>query len=140
MLFRSASAGEPPDFVRRTEIMYALRNLIENAVAFSRAKVTVSARWSTESVEILVTDDGPGFSPDVIDQLGEPYVSTRRTVPGAKTPEADIDGGGMGLGFFIAKTLIERTGARLVASNGVRGQNGAIIRLIWPRAVVEPAD
>ena len=135
-----ASAGEPPDFVRRTEIMYALRNLIENAVAFSRAKVTVSARWSTESVEILVTDDGPGFSPDVIDQLGEPYVSTRRTVPGAKTPEADIDGGGMGLGFFIAKTLIARTGARLVASNGVRGQNGAIIRLIWPRAVVEPAD
>jgi len=135
-----ASSGEPPDFVRRTEIMYALRNLIENAVAFSRAKVTVAARWSTDTVEISVSDDGPGFSPDVIDQLGEPYVSTRRTLPGMKSAGADVDGGGMGLGFFIAKTLIERTGARLAASNKVRGQAGAIIRLIWPRHLVEPTD
>lgn len=135
-----ASAGEPPDFVRRTEIMYALRNLIENAVAFSRAKVVVAARWSADTVEISISDDGPGFSANVIDQLGEPYVSTRRTVPGRKAPDADIDGGGMGLGFFIAKTLIERTGARLVAANATRGQTGAIIRLIWPRKVVEPRD
>lgn len=135
-----ASAGEPPDFVRRTEIMYALRNLIENAVAFSRAKVVVAARWSADTVEISISDDGPGFSANVIDQLGEPYVSTRRTVPGRKSPDADIDGGGMGLGFFIAKTLIERTGARLAAANASRGQTGAIIRLIWPRSVVEPRD
>ncbi len=135
-----ASAGEPPDFVRRTEIMYALRNLIENAVAFSRSKVVVAARWSADTVEISISDDGPGFSANVIDQLGEPYVSTRRTVPGSKSPDADIDGGGMGLGFFIAKTLIERTGARLAAANASRGQTGAIIRLIWPRNVVEPRD
>ena len=135
-----ASAGEPPDFVRRTEIMYALRNLIENAVAFSRTKVVVAAKWSADTVEISISDDGPGFSANVIDQLGEPYVSTRRTVPGSKPPGADIDGGGMGLGFFIAKTLIERTGARLAAANASRGRTGAIIRLIWPRRVVESRD
>lgn len=135
-----ALAGEPPEFIRRTEIMYALRNLIENAVAFSRSKVTVSARWSLDSVEISIADDGPGFSPDVIDQLGEPYVSTRRTIPGRARADTDIDGGGMGLGFFIAKTLVERSGARLIAANAARGQNGAIIRLIWPRKVIEPSD
>jgi len=134
-----AVAGEPPDFIRRTEIMYALRNLIENAVAFSRSKVTVSASWSDERVAVSIQDDGPGFSAEVIDQLGEPYVSTRRNVPGAATVGADIDGGGMGLGFFIAKTLIERTGARLTASNAARGQSGAIVRLIWPRSLVEAA-
>lgn len=132
-----ATAGAPPDFVRRTEILYALRNLIENAVAFSRKRVTVGARWWADTVEISITDDGPGFSADVIDQLGEPYVSTRRTLPGEQAVAADIDGGGMGLGFFIAKTLVERTGARLIAANAARGQSGAIIRLIWPRAVVE---
>lgn len=132
-----AGAGEPPDFIRRTEIMYALRNLIENAVAFSREKVTVGARWSEDSVEISISDDGPGFSADVIDQLGEPYVSTRRTLPG-KAKSEDGDGGGMGLGFFIAKTLIERTGGRLIAANAARGEAGAIIRLIWPRDRVEP--
>ncbi len=132
-----ADAGEPPDFVRRTEILYALRNLIENAVAFAKSHVTVSARWWADTVEIAITDDGPGFSPDIIDQLGEPYVSTRRTVPGDHTPDSAVDGGGMGLGFFIAKTLVERSGARLIAANRTRGQRGAVVRLVWPRAMIE---
>ncbi len=131
-----AEAGPPPDFVRRTEILYALRNLVENASAFSRKRVTIGARWSKDDVEISVGDDGPGFSPEVIDQLGEPYVSTRRQQPG-QAAMADIDGGGMGLGFFIAKTLVERTGARLIAANRVRGASGAVVRLVWPRAAVE---
>lgn len=128
-------AGEPPDLTRRTEILYALRNLIENAVAFARARVTVRARWTAAELEIAVIDDGPGFGADIIDQLGEPYVSTRQARDGA--PAADIDGGGLGLGFFIAKTLVERTGARLIAANRGRGETGAVVRLVWPRARVE---
>ena len=128
-------AGEPPELIRRTEILYALRNLIENAVGFARAKVTVRARWTATEVEIAVIDDGPGFGTEVIDQLGEPYVSTRQARDGR--PHADIDGGGLGLGFFIAKTLVERTGARLIAANRGRGESGAVVRLVWPRVLVE---
>jgi len=142
-----ARSGEPPDFVRRIEILYALRNLIENAVAFSRTRITISARWWADAVEIAIADDGPGFPAEIIDQLGEPYVSSRRPHPGSQNGHSsrqtggreasEREGGGLGLGFFIAKTLVERTGARLTAVNRPRGTPGAIVRLIWPRRVVE---
>jgi two-component system sensor histidine kinase RegB len=80
-----------------------------------------------------VTDDGPGFAPDVINRIGEPYVTMRgRRRPG----EADTPGG-LGLGFFIAKTLLERTGAILSFENRALPDTGAIIRVRWPRSALE---
>ena len=132
---RGAKAGEPPELSRRIEILYALRNLIENAVGFARSRVIVRARWTADDLEIAILDDGPGFGPEVIDELGEPYVSGRARHDGTRRGQAE--GGGLGLGFFIAKTLLERTGARLIAANRGRAGAGAVVRIVWPRRLIE---
>ena len=108
-----------PEVGRRPEIIQGLTNLVENAVDFARSKVTVRAEVGPRDVRIQVLDDGPGMSHDVLSALGEPYVSSRK------------DGEGLGLGVFIAKTLLERTGAQMVISN--RKTGGAQFELIWPR-------
>jgi two-component system sensor histidine kinase RegB len=116
-------AGEEPVVPRRPEIVQGLSNLLENAVDFAASRVVVTVRWSAERVSLLIEDDGPGFGVDILSALGEPYVTSR--------PE----GGGMGLGVFIAKTLLERTGARLAFAN--RREGGAAIEIAWPRAILE---
>jgi two-component system sensor histidine kinase RegB len=124
-------AGEPV-VARNPAIMYGLGNLVENAVDFANDRVTVSADWNADQVSLVVTDDGPGFAPDVINRIGEPYVTMRgRRRPGEETP------GGLGLGFFIAKTLLERTGAVLSFENRTLPETGAIIRVRWPRSSLE---
>jgi two-component system sensor histidine kinase RegB len=115
--------GEPPVVRRRPEIVQGLANLLENAVDFAEAHVTVTVRWGSERIVIRIEDDGPGFGVDILSALGEPYVTSR------------ADTGGMGLGVFIAKTLLERTGARLAFAN--RRSGGAAIEITWPRAILE---
>jgi two-component system sensor histidine kinase RegB len=103
--------------------------LIENATDFAKSEVRIIARWNKAILEITVEDDGPGFSPDVIDRIGEPYITTRA---GRHTKhEADS---GLGLGLFIAKTLLERSGASVITSNRLPPQSGARITIRWPRA------
>ncbi len=116
-----AGAGEPPTVQRRAELMYALRNLIENAVSFATSKVVLSADWSDKDISLQITDDGPGFDAAVRDRLGEPYVTAR-----AEKKRA----GGLGLGLFISKTLLERTGAKVRFAN--RSDGGAIVSMVWP--------
>ncbi|WP_346927999.1 ATP-binding protein, partial [uncultured Arthrobacter sp.] len=79
-----------------------------------------------------IADDGQGYSPDVIDRLGEPYVTTRRA-------DAQLAGehGGLGLGIFIAKTLLERSGARLRLLNRKPPEKGALVSIEWPRVEFE---
>jgi two-component system sensor histidine kinase RegB len=77
-----------------------------------------------------VRDDGPGFAPEVLAKLGEPYVTSR---PGAETMRSGHVG--MGLGFFIAKTLLERTGAAVDFRNGRGG--GAVVTARWARSAIE---
>jgi two-component system sensor histidine kinase RegB len=125
--------GEPT-FARNPAILYGLGNIVENAVDFAAESVTVTARWDDDNVWIVVTDDGPGFAPGVIDRIGEPYV-TMRGRPRADQTEAP--GGGLGLGFFIAKTLLERSGAVLGFENRVFPQTGAIVTVRWPRESLE---
>ncbi len=117
------SPAREPEIARRAEIMHGLGNLIENAVEFSRQAVEVRVRWSEKQVAIDVLDDGPGFPPGLLAELGEPYLSTRR------------DEGRLGLGLFIAKTLLERTGARVAFHN--RQGGGAQVSVEWPRAILE---
>ena len=83
-------------------------------------------------MRIEIGDDGPGFAPEVLLRVGEPYVTTR----GADKPATE-EGSGLGLGLFIAKTLIERSGAQLSFTNAPLPATGAIVRIIWPRAAFE---
>jgi two-component system sensor histidine kinase RegB len=126
-----ATAGQPgPEepLVRRSpEIMHGLNNLIQNAVQFARREVSVTTFWDKAAVSVEIADDGPGFALHLLGRLGEPYVSTRA---GA----ADH----MGLGIFIAQSLLERSGAKLVFDNLPEG--GAHVAIFWNRANLEMVE
>ncbi len=130
-----AKQGQEPEPIcrRNPGIIYGLGNLIENAIDFARSEVKIIARWNASFVEVAIEDDGPGFSPDVIGRLGEPYVTTKKDRR-AKSEE-DF---GLGLGLFIAKTLLERSGAAVIPSNVAAPQSGARVTIRWPRATFEP--
>lgn len=128
-------AAKEPLGVRRPGVLYGLGNIIENATEFARSKVMIRAIWDDQDVEVQVIDDGPGFQPEVIENLGEPYVTTRPQ--GAHRRGSGKRGGGLGLGFFIAKTLLERSGARLRFENRAAPETGAVVRIIWPRKSFE---
>jgi two-component system sensor histidine kinase RegB len=118
----------PLDVRRMPEIVHALGGIVENAVGFARTRVDFEARWDAAQVEITVRDDGPGFSPAILGRLGEPYLTER-----------DQEGmaGGLGLGFFISKTLLERTGGKLEVRNRRPPNQGAIVKTVWPRNAIE---
>lgn len=129
--------GSPaPVFRRNPAITYGLGNLLENATDFAKSTITVKAQWSSRLVEIAVGDDGPGFDQTIFDRLGDPFVTTR---PGyGQRPVADDDRHeGMGLGLFIAKTLLERSGASVGLSNAKPPGQGATITISWPRSAVD---
>jgi two-component system sensor histidine kinase RegB len=128
---RAGEGNRPPDVIRKPEIIHALGAFIENAASFAAKEVSVTARWSDDEVRIYVTDDGPGFASSVLAKLGEPYFSERRI---------EQRGGGMGLGFFIACTLLERTGARVTPYNRQLPARGAVIRIVWPRSAIEAPE
>jgi two-component system sensor histidine kinase RegB len=119
-----------PDLWRRPEVLHAMTSIVENAFDFARKEILVTARFDAESLAVEVRDDGPGFSPQVLAKLGEPYVTSRPGAEGSRTGHV-----GMGLGFFIAKTLLERTGAVVDFRNGRRG--GAVVAARWPRSRIE---
>lgn len=126
--------SKEPVSVRNPGILYGLGNLIENAADFAESKVEIRTEWDEGHVGITIADDGPGFPAPVKERLGEPYVTTR---PAGGKPSPRDDGHGMGLGFFIAKTLLERSGARLTFANRQPPGHGAIIDIVWPREVFE---
>ncbi|MEZ5939389.1 MAG: ActS/PrrB/RegB family redox-sensitive histidine kinase [Hyphomonadaceae bacterium] len=117
-----------PTVIRKPEIIHALGAFVENAVSFASTEVTVNARWSEKEIRIYITDDGPGFAPTVLAKLGEPYFSERKV---------EQRGGGLGLGYFIAVTLLERTGARITPYNRQSPARGAVVRITWPRNALE---
>ena len=127
----AAGEAEEPVGGRNPAILYGLGNLLENAVDFAHARVEVAAAWSGDDVAVTIIDDGPGFAPEIMDRIGEPYVTSRRR--GRQEGEAS----GLGLGFFIAKTLLERSGATLDFQNRVFPDRGAVVRVHWGRAEFE---
>jgi two-component system sensor histidine kinase RegB len=122
-----------PDLWRRPEILHAVAAIVENAYDFARAEILVTARFDAQTIGIEVRDDGPGFAPHVLAKLGEPYVTSRPGAEGSRTGHI-----GMGLGFFIAKTLLERTGARVEFRNG--SKVGAIVTARWARVRMEAPE
>ena len=133
VIFEMIGEGPAPVLRRRPEIIYGLRNFIENASAFAASKVLVTAQWTAKDLSISIHDDGPGFAPEILARLGEPYVSVR-----ARSRSAAGRKGGLGLGFFIAKTLLERSGAKITFDNlewrGSGSAAGAWVSAAWPLA------
>lgn len=126
----AAGQGDEPMVRRSVGLLYGLGNIIENAADFARSEVRVVAQWDAGTLSIAITDDGPGFPPELLARLGEPYLTTRPRGAEGST------GGGLGLGIFIAKTLLERTGARLSFVNA-SPQGHAQVLISWPRGAVE---
>lgn len=138
--------GTPPLLRRRPETIHALRNIIDNALRHAESTVRIDMRWSDARLMVKVCDDGPGFNPSVLKQLGTPFVRGPRRLPDpattnpANTAAPDTDAserksGGLGLGLFIAETLLSHTDATLEATNTPIG--GACIEIIWRRASLD---
>lgn len=132
---RDAEGGptEEPLVLRTPEIMHGLGNLIQNAIQFAEQEVVVTTSWSEDTVAVDIVDDGPGFPPAVLARIGEPYLSGRAALAQPTgTPH-------MGLGIFIAQSLLERTDARVGFANVPDG--GAQVVIEWQRhnlAAMEP--
>jgi two-component system sensor histidine kinase RegB len=128
----AVAATREPVGARNPAVLYGVGNILENAVDFARTTVEVNAWWNAETVEIVISDDGPGIAPDMLKRIGEPYLSRRRSAD-----EADRERAGLGLGVFIARSLLERTGARVSFSNRTFPDHGAVVQIAWPRARFE---
>lgn len=133
-------AGPQPRVWRAPELRHGLGNLIENAADFANARVHVELSWDAATIHVTVQDDGAGFAPEILERIGEPYTTSRPGRHALEEDELGTDaelGGheGMGLGFFIAKTLIEQTGGSVIAGNV--SQAGARVEVRWPRGAID---
>lgn len=136
----------PPPIHRQPELIHGVRNLVQNAVDFASGTVWIEGRWSATQISLRIMDDGQGYAPQVIGRIGDPFVRRRRNVSEvSQRPGYE----GMGLGLFIAKTLLERTGAELSFANGTEKygsvedraeRTGAIVEVVWPRAKIDARD
>lgn len=140
-------AGPPPRqpvILRRPEVIHGLRNVIQNAVDFARAQVWIEAEWTRRRILVRVLDDGPGYPAHLMGRIGDPFLRLRRD-PTARPERPEYEG--MGLGLFIAKTLLERTGAELSFANAadpylsaaLRPERcGAIVEITWAAEDLAP--
>ncbi|MBC8239287.1 MAG: ActS/PrrB/RegB family redox-sensitive histidine kinase [Alphaproteobacteria bacterium] len=124
VMVKAGATTIPPVVQRSPELVQGLGNLVENATEFAKSQVDLEYTWNDEQVELSISDDGPGFAAHILGLLGDPYISTR---PGS---------GRMGLGVFISKTLLERTGAALHFFNRRQGL-GATVVIRWPRHIID---
>lgn len=126
--------GEAPIITRQPEILYGLGNFIDNAADFAKSTVRVTADWDEDKITLKIVDDGPGFPSRVLDSLGEPFLTTRmRETKSARGHDHE----GLGLGVFIAKTLIEHTGGQVHFANSSSSGEGAVVTVTWARGDLE---
>ncbi len=112
---------EEPEIIYKDEIMYALSNIIQNAITYSNNVITVELKYYKTNLKITISDDGNGFPKDIIDKLGEPYISKNNQ--------------GMGLGIFIAKNLIENMGGNTNFYNSIEGK--AVVEIIFENSILD---
>ena len=142
-IFDNLQFDGQPNVYRRPEIIHGIRNLVQNAVDFAQSKVWIQLDWKTDRVLVKISDDGFGFPSEMIGRLGDPFVH-KKLYKNVERSSQKYEG--MGLGLFIAKTLLERTGAKVTFSNsdmlkderiqGVR-QEGAIVKVVWSKNLLE---
>ena len=136
---RQSEGSANRTFCGKPEIIHGLRNLIQNAVDFAETSVWAELSWTPETLTMRIIDDGPGFPPHQLGRMGDPFL--RRSAR-AQSSGARAEYEGMGLGLFIAKTLLERTGATLRFANGpetakARARRGAVVEVTWPRGMIQ---
>jgi len=145
------SPQDQPEIPRQAEIVHGLRNLVQNAVDFAAHTVWIDINWDDTYLRIHVGDDGPGYPPELIGRIGDPFVRKRKTREATTDTRPGYEG--MGLGLFIAKTLLERSGAALTFANGTETPwlqpdahdtppelarpTGAIVEVVWKRTDIE---
>ncbi len=112
--------NEEPEIIFKDEIMYALGNIIQNATFYSKDLVTVKLYYTKINLKIIITDDGVGFAKDIIDKLGQPYISKNNQ--------------GMGLGIFIAKNLIENMGGNINFYNSK--DDNAVVEITFDNSIL----
>ncbi|MEO0361665.1 MAG: ATP-binding protein, partial [Pseudomonadota bacterium] len=140
-------AVDQPSVIRKAETVHGLRNLVQNAVDFAETTIWIDVSLSRASLRVVVGDDGAGFPEEVLQRIGDPFVTSRPRQALADRGGEEAEHQGMGLGLFIAKTLLERTGARVSFANAgkeVRRANrgaplesrrpsGAVVAVVWPK-------
>ncbi|MBI78611.1 MAG: two-component sensor histidine kinase [Rhodospirillaceae bacterium] len=119
--------GAEPVICYIPEIIHGIGSLAQNAIQFANSEVKLLTTWSKDIVNVSIIDDGPGFSPFVLDRIGEPYISSRIS-----------NDEHMGLGIFIAQTLLARTGAELSFIN--KRDGGAVVEIQWRREMLESVE
>lgn len=138
-----ASVPDQPQISRRAEIIHGVRNLVQNAVDFADSKIWIDIDWTDERLMLRVGDDGEGYPAELLGRIGDPFLRRRSPTREGATQRPNY--AGMGLGLFIAKTLLERTGATLTFANGIpmppnhsnSAPSGAIVEVAWPRSAIE---
>lgn len=131
----AVAAVTEPVGSRNPAILYGVGNIVENAVDFARTTVEVNAWWNKDDIELMISDDGPGIPPDILNRIGEPYLSRRRGLD-----DGSGERRGLGLGVFIARTLLERTGAKVSFTNRTFPEHGAVVQITWPRQRFEAIE
>ncbi|MGH1349956.1 MAG: ActS/PrrB/RegB family redox-sensitive histidine kinase [Methyloligellaceae bacterium] len=129
------ASREEPVLARNPGIIYGLGNIVENAVDFAQSEVIIIAQWNEEYITIKIYDDGEGIPTHVLDRMGEPFVTTRphKLRAGEQISYRE----GLGLGYFIAKTLLERSGAKILLSNRKAPYTGAKVEVTWRRSEID---
>ena len=117
-----------PNITRHSEIIHGIRNLVQNAVDHASSIVFVDVEWNKVSISVKIEDDGPGFPTDLLKRIGEPFVKTKSQ---KNLKNNSLNYQGMGLGLFISKTLLERSGAKIGFMNK-NEKKGALIFVEWP--------
>ena len=112
--------NKEPEIIFKDEIMYALGNIIQNSINYSKEIVSVKLNYSEKDIKIEISDDGLGFPKDIVDKLGEPYISKNNE--------------GMGLGIFIAKNLIENMGGSIHFFNSK--ENYPIVEITFDNSIL----
>lgn len=137
ILIETHGCEPEPRCLRNPGLLYGIGNILQNATEFAASQVKVRIEWSDSALRVEISDDGPGIPAFVLDRLGEPYVTSRPlSAPEVETGQST----GMGLGLFIAKVLLERSGAKLEAGNNRGKVPGATICLFWPRHLFENVE
>jgi signal transduction histidine kinase len=114
---RAVSAG--PVWGDRDALSRIVRNLLSNAVAHARSRVTVALETAADQVTVTVDDDGPGIPAGDRERVFERFVRLE--------PDRGAGSGGTGLGLAIARGLAERHGGAVEATDPPAGVGARLI-------------
>jgi len=121
-VFNFDQDSNPKIISKSIEIVYGLRNFIGNANKFAENTIFLNLKSDSETTEITVEDDGPGYPRDIVSKIGEPYLKSNYSIDKSKE--------GLGLGLFIGKTLLEKNFATVTCRNS-KTRSGAEVIIRW---------